>query len=335
MVEPGRLGGALGGPGFDLVEKARDAIARHGMLHGGGEPLVVGVSGGQDSICLLDVLARLRAKLGLEIAVAHVDHGLSDASSVVAARVGKVASEAGFDVHVARAPDLTGPNLQARARDFRYEFFDIVAGRVGADRVATAHTLDDRVETLLARLVHGAQTEVLAGFGPVDGRRIRPLIETRRAETRRYCEERGLEFFDDPANEDARFDRTKVRAELLPMIERLWGEGATRSMARTAALLKEDAALLHELADNVYQQVVKATDDAIELETDVLRSMPRPIRRRLLQHAVGRVRDRSGGIEAALDALDREVQAESRFAVASGTEIVVGPERVTVSRMTS
>lgn len=334
MVEPGRVGGSPGGPGYDVVERVAATIENHSMLSFGGEPIVAAVSGGPDSICLLDVLARLAPRWGLQIEVAHVDHGLSDASAEMAARVGRVGAEAGFDVHVARAPDLAGSNLQARAREFRYEFFGIVAGRIGADWIATGHTLDDRVETTLGRLIHGAGTRGLAGLPPVEGTRIRPLIDLRRSETRAYCAARDLEFYDDPANADDRFERAKIRSGVLRMIEEDWGSGAVRAIARSAELLKEDAVMLEELADGLFGQLAKHEGDSTAFELDALKGIPRPFRRRLLERAVGEVRDRSGGIEAVMDALDKGTSnVPARFAVASGIEVVIEADRVVVSRM--
>ncbi len=325
-----------GGPGFSLVERAETTIAADGMLVG-GETVVVAVSGGPDSACLLDVLARLGRRLQLTLVVAHVDHGLSEESSKIAARVAKEAAEAGFEVHLARPPDLEGSNLHARARDFRYEFFDIVAEREGADRIATGHTLDDRVETTLARLVHGSGTAGLAGLTPVEGKRIRPLIGSRRSETRAYCEERTLAFFDDPANVDLRFERAAVRAKLVRAIEEHWGDGAVRSVARSAARLREDADALANLSERLHADLATDTDEGIRIELESMLALPRALRRRILELAVGRVRDRAGGIDAALDALDESKEGRgdgARFAVASGIEIVHGADHLLVSKLT-
>jgi tRNA(Ile)-lysidine synthase len=324
----------LGGPGWPVVDLARKTIERHAMLEG-GEGVVVGVSGGPDSTCLLDVLTRLRGKLGLNLVVAHVDHGLSEDSQVVAARVANSGAAAGFEVHLARAPELAGANLHARARDFRYEFFDIVAEREGAQRIATGHTLDDRVETTLARLIHGAGTSGLAGLPPVEGRRIRPLVDLRRAESRAYCEECGLEFYEDPANEDSRFERVRVRSEVVGSIERRWGEGAIRAMAKSSERLLEDARALDAIAGRLFREVVTTEGDQSKISLEAMLSMPRAYRRRVLELAVGRVRDRSGGIDAVLDALDRPEGAAkgARFAVAAGMEIVISSDAVTVVKL--
>jgi tRNA(Ile)-lysidine synthase len=310
-------------------------ILRYRMLEG-ENTVVAAVSGGPDSVCLLDALARLKSRIGITLVVAHVDHGISVGSEKVAAKVAHDAAEMGFEVHVTRAPDLTGPNLQARAREFRYGFLEIVAQKESATRIATGHTLDDRVETTLARLIHGAAPDVLAGIPPVEGARIRPLIDLRRGETRSYCEEVGLDFFEDPANEDERFERVAVRHRLVAAVEEHWGEGAVRAIARSAERLFEDSAALTALADRLYADVAtgeEAGDVSIDLEA--MLSMPRAFRRRVLEKAVGRVRDRHGGIDAALDALEApfgQVSKDLHFDLASGIEIEISADRVLVRR---
>lgn len=322
----------LGGPGFDVVERAGAAVDRHGML-GPEERVLVAVSGGPDSVCLLDVLSRLARRHGYVIAAAHVNHGLSQESDDVAAGVSTAVAEAGFEIHVIRAPDLDGPNLHARAREFRYRFFETIAARWGATRIATGHTLDDRVETTLARLIHGAGTDGLAGLPPSQGRRIRPLVDIRRSETRAYCDAVGLNYYEDPANEDERFERVVIRRHVVPAIEERWGEGAIRAMGVSADRLAEDAAALAGLADRVYEGVSKTSEEGVSFDLGVILEAPRAFRRRILERAVGRVRDRSGGIEAALDALEQSAgSGAGRFAVASGIEIDIGKDRVVVRR---
>lgn len=319
----------LGGPGYRLVEKARDTIVRHRMVSP-GDTIVVALSGGPDSTCLLDVLDRLTPSLELNLEVAHVDHGLAEDSEDVSAAVTSRAATAGHEVHFIKAPDLAGPNLQARARDFRYGFLEAIAAGVEADRIATGHTLDDRVETTLARLLHGAGTRGLAGLLPVDGLRIRPLIAIRRAETRDYCVERGLEFHEDPSNEDDRFERVAVRKRIVAAIEERWGGGAVEAVAVSAERLAEDADALERLASAVYEQLAKRSDSEIRFEREAFLLTPKAFRRRLLETAMGRVRDRSGGIVEALEALDRDSSFTGRFSAVGGAEIVITSEHVTV-----
>ena len=325
----------LGGPGFDLVAKAREAIDRYRMLSA-DESVLVAVSGGPDSTCLLDVLRRLASKLSISVAgVAHVDHGLTENSEKVAARVSTFAAETGLDVHVVRAPPLEGPNLQARAREFRYGFFETIARNTGADKIATGHTLDDRVETTLARLLHGAGTGGLAGIPPAEGARIRPLIACRRSETRAYCRERDLEFDDDPANEDHRFERVAVRRRLVEPIESHWGAGAVEAIAVASERLREDARALDTLARRLFSELGEGGEGGVSFDRAAFVAIPTALGRRLLELAIGRVRDRAGGIDAALDALDSPEFSEGRFAVASGAEIVITKDAIHLERVTS
>lgn len=321
----------FGGPGYALVELTLQTILRYEMVTS-EDSVVVAFSGGPDSTCLLDVMARLQDKLDITLVVAHVDHRLSEGSAEVSARVAHAAAQAGFEVHVAKAPDLSGANLHARARDFRYEFMDIIAAKEEARWVATGHTLDDRVETLLARLIHGAGTSGLAGIPPVGGNRIRPLIASRRSETRAYCDECGLDYFDDPSNEDPRFDRSSVRSEIVAAIEKRWGDGAVRAIATSAERLNDDASALDDLTEKLYPTMAETTDEGTRLDRTQLGAVSRAFRRRVLERAVGRVRDRSGGIDAALDALEAPDAAVpgARFAVASGIEIEIQSDHVLI-----
>jgi tRNA(Ile)-lysidine synthase len=317
---------------FQIVERARATIARYDMLKD-GDSVVVAVSGGPDSTCLLDVLHRSR--LDLDIVVAHVDHGISDSSEEVAARVSATAARDGYEVHLARAHELSAPNLQAKARDFRYDFFDIVAGQTNDAMVATGHTLDDRVETTLARLLHGAGTGGVAGIPPHEGRRIRPLIDVRRTEARAYCDVLELAYFDDPANEDDSFERVAVRRRLVGAIEERWGEGAIRAVARSADRLREDSTALDELKERLYAGIASGDEEGeITLQLGAVRSMPRALRRRVLEDAVGRIRDRAAGIDEVLDALERyEGPSPKSFDLAGGGNLRLEGDAIVVSRM--
>jgi tRNA(Ile)-lysidine synthase len=297
----------------------------------GGETVLVAVSGGPDSTCLLDVLARLEDKLDLGLAVAHVDHGLSPESEEVSARVAHDVAALGYDVHVARAHDLAGPNLHARAREFRYAFFSTIGEQIDADKIATGHTLDDRVETTLGRLLHGAGTAGLAGLPPAEGTRIRPLIELRRGETKAYCDEVGLTYHEDPGNEDERFERAKIRRHLVGTIESEWGSGAVKAIATSSERLNEDAAALKLLTERLSADLIQTGEGGPSIKLELFTGLPRALRRRVLESTIGRVRDRSGGIDAALDALDDEhMVAPLRFSVASGKEIVIEKDRLLV-----
>lgn len=193
------------------------------------------MSGGADSLALL-VLARAA---GCRVTAVHVDHGLRPESAAEADVVAAAAERFGAAFRAERAPVEHGSNLEGRARDARF-------GVLPPD-VLTGHTADDQAETVLLNLLRGAGLDGLGGMGP--GRH--PIIGLRRAETRALCAEVGLTPARDTSNDDPAFRRNRVRHELLPLLDEVAQRDVAAVLARQAALLREDAALLDALADAI------------------------------------------------------------------------------------
>lgn len=243
-----------------------------------GERVLVAVSGGADSTALLLALEELKrvGLLGVELTVAHLDHGLRDEASAADARwVETLARTYGFECVVGRAA-LSGPareaggNLEQAAREARYEFFAEAARARAARAVLAAHTLDDQAETVLLRLLRGSGAEGLSGMAPERtleaGGEVslrRPLLTwARRAETEDYCRERGVEFRVDAMNEDERFARVRVRRGLLPLLE-TFNPRVAEALARTGSLLREDSAVLDQLAAALLEEARAAADESV------------------------------------------------------------------------
>src|SRR6266850_2204209 len=160
----------------------------------GGEAVLVAVSGGSDSVALLDVLGVLRESLGLTLTVVHVHHGLRPEADAEAEGVRRLCERLGVACHVERVTVRRAPpwdGLEAESRRARHAALERVARVVGAARIATGHTADDQAETVLMRLLQGAGPRGLGGIAPVRGLLIRPLIETRRAAIEEYLGGRG------------------------------------------------------------------------------------------------------------------------------------------------
>jgi len=186
-----------------------------------GARVLVAVSGGPDSMALLDVLARLAPKLHFELAAHGVDHGLRAEASAeldVAERHCRALGVAFARTSVAVAP---GGNLQARARAARYAALEAALERIGAAFIATAHHADDRAETVLLRLLRGAGPRGLAVLPPRAGRRLRPLVRARKSDVRLHLARHGVASAEDPSNRDRRHLRVRVREELLPLLAEL------------------------------------------------------------------------------------------------------------------
>ena len=224
------------------VTRVRRAVARaldvDAVLRR-GETVVVACSGGPDSSVLLDALARLAAPRGLRLVVAHVDHGLRAASAAEAEVVAALAAERRLAFHPLRVTVAPGGSPQGRARTARHAALAEVAASTGATAVALGHTADDQAETVLMRALRGATPRGLRAIAPRSGQRAHPLLRVWRAEVEAYCTERGLEPVRDPSNGDPRHLRTRVREEVLPLLESVF-PGARRRLTVLADRVAAD-----------------------------------------------------------------------------------------------
>lgn len=226
-------------------EELSRRIEAGGLLSGPG-PLLAMLSGGRDSVCLLDLA--MRARGARAVIALHVNYGLREEADEDERHCAALCERLGVPLEVERPrrPEGAG-NLQAWARQTRYG----AAARIAAERdatILTGHTADDQVETILYRLASSPSRRALLGMKPQDGRLVRPLLGTTRAETTAYCEERGLSWRDDPSNEDADYKRNLVRREVVPALAKIH-PAAGENVLRTAALLRSEAELLDSLVD--------------------------------------------------------------------------------------
>jgi tRNA(Ile)-lysidine synthase len=217
-----------------------------GGLIAGPAPLVAMLSGGRDSVCMLDLAVRARGEAA--VTVLHVNYGLREEADAEERHCEQLCARLGVRLEVDRPRrDEDAGNLQAWARDRRYAVARRLAGENGAT-VVTGHTADDQVETILYRLASSPSRRALLGMRPRKGRLARPLLTTTRAETTAYCEERGLAWREDLSNEEGDYKRNLLRRELVPALERIH-PAAKENVLRTAALLRDEAELLDSLVD--------------------------------------------------------------------------------------
>ena len=217
-----------------------------GGLLAGPSPLVVMLSGGRDSVCMLDLAVRARGAGA--VGALHANYELREGSDEDERFCAQLCERLGIALETERPRQLQGPgNLQAWAREARYAAAARLAEASGAV-ILTGHTADDQVETILYRLASSPSRRALLGMRPRDGRLRRPLLGASREETTAYCEERGLAWRDDASNEEAGYKRNLLRRELIPELEKIH-PAAKENVLRTAALLREEAALLDSLVD--------------------------------------------------------------------------------------
>jgi tRNA(Ile)-lysidine synthase len=242
-----------------VQERAFEVAQASGLIRA-GDPLIVLLSGGADSICLLDCALRL----GAQVHVLHVNYGLRPGSDADEQFCRLLADRMGVSIIVERVT-LGEGNLQAQARQARYELAERLALEHGCN-FAAAHTASDQAETVLYRLSVSPGSRALLGMAPRRGRLVRPLLEASREDTREYCRERGLTWRDDPTNEDPRFARSRLRHEVLPVLRAL-SPAAERTIAETSFLLRDERLVLERAADGVIAQLGIPTPlEALRLE---------------------------------------------------------------------
>jgi tRNA(Ile)-lysidine synthase len=265
-------------------------------LVGPGRPVVAMLSGGRDSVCMLDLAAR--AAGADAVTALHVNYGLRDDSDADERHCAELCASLGTALEIDRLRRPEGPgNLQAWARDTRYAAAARLA-EAGDATIVTGHTADDQVETILYRLASSPSRRALLGMRPSDGRLARPLLGFTRAETTAYCEARGLAWREDGSNAELGYARNRVRHGLLPELRKIH-PAAAENVLRTAALLRDEAEVLDALVDAELDGSGAEARGTIALER--LAELPPALRRLVLQ----RLADRAAG---------RPVPGAARFA---------------------
>jgi tRNA(Ile)-lysidine synthase len=284
--------GPRSGVPVTFLDQIRQTIARFSMLRS-GDSLGVAVSGGTDSVCLLHILLELRAELDLTLAVIHVDHHLRGPQSQADAQfVHKSAQQLSLPFHL-RTLDLDPRrgNLEQEARRARHQFFhDLVRGGV-VQKVAVGHTRSDQAETVLFRFLRGAGSAGLAGIRPVtDVGIIRPLLQVTRLQVEGWLKERNISWREDSTNAELRFDRNRIRHQLIPQLEAEWNPGLSETLAQTADWAFEEEQHWRQEIPRLMADWVCFAKDAAVLDANRLTAHPVAVIRRLIREIVLQVK---------------------------------------------
>lgn len=294
-----------------MLDKVREALRRYHMVQP-GENVVVGVSGGADSMALLYSLWWLRKEFRMGLCIAHLDHGIRPDTAEDLKVVQKAVEDLGIPfvyekVDAPRYAKEKKLNLEEAARRLRREFLLQAAEKMGAQKVALGHTRTDLAETILLHLLRGAGPAGLRAFLPVAPPFIRPLILVSRQETRAFCEAHGIPFRDDPTNYDTRITRNAIRLELLPQLQK-YNPRVEEALAHAAELLGQSVEVLHWMGQRLLGELRQGRG----LDLQKLRELPPPVQAlvvRALAHEHGISLYRRH-VEAILRALARGEAAE-------------------------
>ena len=260
-----------------LLTSVINVIKRYGMIQR-DDGVVVAVSGGPDSTALMHILNILKAEMGFWMVPAHLDHGLRPESDLDAEFVREMSRKLGLEaqVKVVNVRDLAarrGISLEEAGRGARYAFFEEIRASSGARVIATAHHMDDVLETFFLRIFRGSSLKGLTGIAPTRAGIVRPLIETSRARIIRFLEEEGIPYRIDPTNLDINCDRNFVRNRLIPTIEQHF-LNFRKPLQRTIELLGEEEQFVKEMAQELYSRTISRSGAGLEMSIPGLRSAP-------------------------------------------------------------
>jgi tRNA(Ile)-lysidine synthase len=324
---------------MDLPRKVTEFIIRQGLLSL-DDRVLVGVSGGPDSVALLHLLYDLREEMGLHLEIAHLQHGIRGEEAREDARfVAELAEKLGLpfhlkEVNLRQIKSAAGKgNLEALARAERYRFFVDVARERNLGKIATAHTQDDQAETLLMWFLRGAGLKGLGGMPPVHeldgiidsaGRLIviRPLLGVSRAEIEEYLNEKQLTFRLDHSNQDLSFLRNWIRLKLIPQLKEKMDRNLPARLAQQAELIREEDALLDTLAHAAINEIRTAE----VMNRGSLLKHSKAMQRRLLRLWIEATRGHLRGldfqhVEALLDLITNG-PPQGRLSIPGGWQLV-------------
>ena len=278
-----------------FLEQVRLTIREHGMTVQGAR-ILVGVSGGPDSVALLHAMASLQEEYAMTLGVAHVNHCLrGQESDRDALFVEKLAENLHIPFYVkttnvAAAQKKSGLSLEETAREVRKDFFASLVQKHAYDRIALGHHADDNAEWILISLIRGAGTGGLSGIPPVNETVVRPLFNLTRKEILRYCQDHNLDWVLDSTNQDQSILRNRVRLHLLPMLEEQYNPSILRGLNRLSRILREEHQWMDGLAREFLDQYLKPLQCGAEIPLKPLGKSPLPIQRRIILLAMAQVR---------------------------------------------
>jgi tRNA(Ile)-lysidine synthase len=287
-----------------VLERVTATAREHGMFSP-RDRVLVAVSGGPDSTCLLYALHLLRRLFRVRLEVFHFDHRLRPDSAKDAEYVRRVAArlQLPFHLRVAENAPAKGQSVEDWAHGVRWNALQRTGREVGATRLARGHTLDDQVETVLIQLIRGGGLEMVAGMNPRIGPWILPLVDVRRNEARAFVRALGLRPREDPTNLDTSLLRNALRLEGIPTLERLTGREIAEPVARTARLLRADEEFIRDAYRRAYRALSPRDGDPNRLPASVAGLHP-AIGRRLARgwlHAQGGAPPEEAHVDAILD----------------------------------
>lgn len=286
-----------------LEDKVLNTIKRYEQIKS-GDTIVVGVSGGPDSICLLNVLKNLQNELKINIVVAHINHMIRKEADSETVFVQDFCEQRDIKCFVKKADVLQIAKekklgTEEVGRKIRYDFFEEVKNIVGGNKIATAHNANDNAETVLMNFLRGSGSTGLKGIEPIrDNKLIRPIIECTRQEIEQYCNEKGLNPKYDKTNQENIYTRNKIRNMLIPYIQENFNPNIIETINRMSNLIATDEMYFKSIVKQSYKETfISRTEKEIILDLKKFNVLEKVIKSRLIIYTINELLGTTNGIE--------------------------------------
>ena len=267
------------------------------------DKIVIGVSGGPDSICLLHVLNSLKQELEIEICVAHINHMIRKVADSETEYVRKFCNDLGIEcfikkVDIIKLAKEEKKGTEETGRKVRYDFFDEVLKKTNSNKIATAHNSNDKAETVILNILRGSGISGLKGIEPIrDNKYIRPLIETDRIEIEKYCRENNLNPKYDESNNENIYNRNKIRNEVIPYIKREFNQNIIKTINRLSNVAAEENEYMQKITKKEYDNISTTKNDIIILDLKKFNNLELVIKRRIILYTINETLHTIKGIE--------------------------------------
>ncbi len=268
-----------------------------------GDRIVVGVSGGPDSICLLHILYNLKEELGIEIFVAHINHMIRKVADSETEYVKEFCNKLGIECFVKKEDIIQLSKKEKKGteetgREVRYNFFNEILEKTNSNKIATAHNSNDKAETVILNILRGSGISGLKGIeAKREEKYIRPLIETDRTVIEEYCKENNLNPKYDESNKENIYNRNKVRNEIIPYIKKEFNQNIIRTINRLSDVATEEDEYLKKITKETYEEILEKSENEIILNLKKFNILELVIKRRIILYTINEVLHTTNGVE--------------------------------------
>lgn len=282
-----------------MEDQILETITKYNLIEF-GDKIVLGVSGGPDSVCMLIVLNKLREKLKFDIVVAHVNHGLRENAKLDEKYVLELTQKLGIKCFVCHANIVEEAKQKKRGieetgRIIRYNFFEEILKQENANKIAIAHNSNDNVETIIMNIMRGSGTSGLKGIEPKNGKYIRPLIEVKREDIEEYTKKFNPRH--DESNDENEYTRNKIRNIVIPYIKSEFNPNILDTITRLSSISKEEGEYLELKTKEAYKEMLIEENEQIVLDLKKFNNEELVIRKRIILYSINKLFGTTKGIE--------------------------------------